>query len=234
MAIKGIKKVRYHCYYTGKFRGTAHNICNLRYKTPKEIQIAFHNGNTYDYYFIIKQLAKEFDDQFKCLGENTEKYITFSVPIKKKLDNGKTIKYKLKFIDSFRLTSTSLSSLVDNLSEIYKKECKGCQERRQIKSVCNFIGLKNNKLNFECKECKKIWFKPVNELIKKFPNIYQFYNGEINKFVLLLRKGIYPYEYMDSWERFDETLTENLFTANCISKTLLIKTTHTLKKCSKN
>ena len=97
MAIKGIKKVRYHCYYTGKFRGTAHNICNLRYKTPKEIQIAFHNGNTYDYYFIIKQLAKEFDDQFKCLGENTEKYITFLAPIKKKLDNGKTIKYKLKF-----------------------------------------------------------------------------------------------------------------------------------------
>ena len=47
--------------------------------------------------------------------------------------------------------------------------------------------------------------KPVNGLIKKFPNIHQFCNGDINKFVLLLRKGVYPYEYMDSWERFDET-----------------------------
>ena len=45
----------------------------------------------------------------------------------------------------------------------------------------------------------------VTELIKKFPSIYQFCNGDINKFVSLLRKGVYPYEYMDSWERFDET-----------------------------
>ena len=86
--------------------------------------------------------------------------------------------------------STSLSSLVDNLSEIYKKECKGCEERRKIKSVCNFIGLKNNKLNYECKECKKRWLKPANGLIKKFPNINQCYNGDINKFILLLRKGV--------------------------------------------
>ena len=46
---------------------------------------------------------------------------------------------------------------------------------------------------------------PINELIKKFSNIHQFCNGDINKFVLLLRKGVYPYEYMDSWKRFDET-----------------------------
>ena len=51
---------------------------------------------------------------------------------------------------------TSLSSLVDNLSEIYKKKCKGCEEKRKIKSICNFIGLKNNKLCYKCEECKKI------------------------------------------------------------------------------
>ena len=95
--------------------------------------------------------------------------------------------------------STSLSSLVDNLSEIYKKECKGCEEKRKIKSVCNFIGLENNKLNYKCKECKK------RSLIKKFPNVCQFCNEDIIKFVLLLRKGVYPYQCMDSWERFDET-----------------------------
>ena len=56
--------------------------------------------------------------------------------------------------------------------------------------------------------------KPVNELIKKFPAIYQFCNDDLNKFVLLLRKGVYPYEEMDSWERFDEStipLKENFY-----------------------
>ena len=51
----------------------------------------------------------------------------------------------------------------------------------------------------------KGWLKPVNRLIKKFPNIHQFCNKDINKFVLLLQKGVYPCEYMDIWERFDET-----------------------------
>ena len=70
-------KVRDHWHYTGKFRRAAHNICNLRYKVPKKIHIVFHNGSTYDYYFIIKQLAEYFKRRFECLGENTEKYITF-------------------------------------------------------------------------------------------------------------------------------------------------------------
>ena len=54
-------KVGDHCYCTGKFRGAAHSICKLRYKTSKEISIIFHNGSTYDYHFIINKLAKEFD-----------------------------------------------------------------------------------------------------------------------------------------------------------------------------
>ena len=145
-------------------------------------------------------MAEEFKGQFECSGENSEKYITFSVPIKKKLDNGKTITYKLKFIDSFRFTATSLSNLIDNLSEIYKKECKTCKERRKIKSECNFIGLKNNRLYCKCKECNKESFKLINGLISKFAIMHQFCNGDVNKFVLLLRKGVYPYEYMDNWE----------------------------------
>ena len=55
------QKVKNHCHYTGKYRGAAHNICNLRYKVPKEIAVVFHNGSTYDYHFIIKELAKEFE-----------------------------------------------------------------------------------------------------------------------------------------------------------------------------
>ena len=84
-------KFRDHCHFTRKFRAAAHSICNLRHKTPKEIPTVFHNGSIYDYHFIINQLAKEFKGRLWCLGENTEKYITFSVPISKELDNGKTI-----------------------------------------------------------------------------------------------------------------------------------------------
>ena len=77
------------------------------------------------------------------------------VQIKKKLDSGKTITYKLKFINSFRFISSKLSDLTDNLSEIYDEECRGCKERKKIKSVCNFTGLKNNKLRCKCNECEK-------------------------------------------------------------------------------
>ena len=205
MKFKLYKKVRDHCHYTGKFRGAAHSICNLNYKVPQEIPVKIHNGSKYDYHFIIRELAEEFKGQFECLGENTEKYITFSVPIKKEHDNDKTITYKIKFIDSCRFMQSKLSDLVDNLSEINNKDCKTCMERKNIKSECEFIGFKNNRLNYRCKECNGISTKSINELAEKFPNTYQFCNGDLNKFVLLLRKGVYPYECMDSWERFNET-----------------------------
>ena len=193
-------KVRDDCHYTRKFRGAAHSTYNLRYKTPKEIPIVFHNGSTYDYHFIINKLAKEFDGQLECLGENTEKYITFSVPISKELDNGKTITYKLNFIDSFRFMSISLSSLVDNLSEaLHTDKCKDC------KSELDFMSIKNNQLIFQGLECKKNYKKDYKELIKRFANTYEFCNGNTKKFILLLRKGFYPYEYMDTCKIFNET-----------------------------
>ena len=71
------RRVRGHCHYTGKYRGSAYNICNLKHEALKEILIVFHNGYTYDYHFIIKELAKEIDGQFECLGENTEKIYYF-------------------------------------------------------------------------------------------------------------------------------------------------------------
>ena len=80
-------KVRDHCQYTGEYRGAAHSICNLKYSLRKEIPIVFHNGPNYDYHFIIKELAEEFEENFNCLGKNTEKYINFLVPIVKELKN---------------------------------------------------------------------------------------------------------------------------------------------------
>ena len=121
-------KVKDHCHYTGKYRAAAHNICNLRYKVPKEIPVVFHNGGQYDYHFIVKELAEEFKGKFECFCENTEKYITFSVLIKKEIDDGKSIIYKIKFIDSFRFMLSSLSNLVDNLSEgLHSDRCTDCK-----------------------------------------------------------------------------------------------------------
>ena len=77
-------------------------------------------------------------------------------------------------------------------------------ERNNIISECKYIGLKNNRLNYKCKKCNDKSYKSINGLIENFPNIYPFCNKDLNKFTLLLRKGVYPYEYMDSWERFNE------------------------------
>ena len=88
------KKVRDHCHFTAKCRGAAHSICNLKQKVSQEIPVKIHNGSKYDYHFIIKELAEDFrGEKFECLGENTEKYINVSVPIKKERDNdhGETI-----------------------------------------------------------------------------------------------------------------------------------------------
>ena len=175
----------------------------MRYKIPKEIPAVFHNGSTYDYHFIIKELAKEFEGNFECLGENTEKYITFSVPIKKKIDNKDLeITYKIKFIDSYRFMSSSLSKLVDNLSE-------GIHNINALIVNLMLIILKfkkNEKLLLKCFNCNVYYKKKLNkDLMNKFKNTYGFCNSDLNKFILLLRKGVYPYEYMDSWEKFNET-----------------------------
>ena len=100
---------------------------------PKKLPIIFHNGSNYDYHFIIKELAEECRKLFPCLGENTKKYITFTVPIEKEVTridkNGeeitKNLSYISQFIDSARFMSSSLSSLVNNLSEeIERIKCK--------------------------------------------------------------------------------------------------------------
>ena len=151
-------KVKNYCHYTGKYRGAAHNICNLRCKTPKEIPAIFHDGSTYDYHLIIKELVKEFEGQFECLGENTEKYITFSVPIKKQFDNGKTITYKIKFIDSYRFMSSSLSSLVDNLSNgLHSEKCADC------KSHLDYVSIKDDKLILDALCVRRIMRKNLTK-----------------------------------------------------------------------
>ena len=77
-------------------------------------------------------------------------------------------------------------------------------ERKKIKSECEFIGFKNYRLIYTCKKCKTRCTKSKDGLIKKLSRMYKFCNGHLNKFVLLFKKGVYPYEYMDSSERPDK------------------------------
>ena len=124
----------------------------------------FHNGCTYDYHFIIKELAEEFQGEFECLGENTEKYITFSVPIKKEIKKKirmaiirlQKISCKIKFIDSFRFMSSSLSNLADNLSEgLHSDKCTNC------KSCLDYMPTKDEQLIFRCFRLKRIMKKTL-------------------------------------------------------------------------
>ena len=65
--------------------GAPHSIGNLKYRLPKKNPIVFHKGSNYNYHFITKELAEKFRKQFSCIQENTEKYITFTVPVKKEI-----------------------------------------------------------------------------------------------------------------------------------------------------
>ena len=96
--------------------------------------------------------------------------------------------------------STSLSKLVKYLSgKLHNDKCTDC------KSKLDYMLFKDNQLIFRCFECKKNYQKDFDiDLINRFANTGRFFNEDINKFILLLRKGVYPYEYMDSWERFNE------------------------------
>ena len=151
------KKVRDHCHFTGKFRGAAHNICNLQFKKPKFTPVIFHNLSGYDVHLFVKNLGKT-DGDIKCIPNNEEKYISFSKDIivgeyENKKGEKVKIKNEIRFLDSFKFMASSLESLVGNL------------------------GLE------KLKETKK-------EL------------GE--KAELLSRKGIYPYDYMNSIKKFSE------------------------------
>ena len=153
-------KVQDHCHYTGRYRGAAHNNCNLKYSKPNNVSVFFHNLSGYDSHFIIKKLKTSNEkERINCIPNNEEKYISFTKTIttgEYKGKDGKT-KYKtfnIVFKDSYKFMSSSIDELVKN------------SPRDDFKNVNKF-------------------FEPaIAELAKQ--------------------KGFYPYEYMDSIEKFKE------------------------------
>ena len=126
---KTVRKVRDYCHYIGEYRGF-NSICKLKSSVPKKISVIFHNGSNYNYYVII---IEEFKKQFTCLGESTEKYITFTVPVEKEVTRIDKMENKLQklYLTYYNLLivqdfmKSSLSSLVNNHSEgTHKITCK--------------------------------------------------------------------------------------------------------------
>ena len=113
-------KVRDHCHFTGKYRGAAHNSCNLQCRKPMILPVIFHNLQGYDAHLFIKQLAC-LPGELNCIPSTEEKYISFSKKIKvdeyRSRRNGETIPlyFEIRFIDSFKFLQTSLANLVSNL-----------------------------------------------------------------------------------------------------------------------
>ena len=158
----GNDRVRDHCHYTGRYRGPAHNSCNLKYRKPKSISVFFHNLSGYDSHLFIKKIGCSINEKenIKCIPNNEEKYITFTKTIitgqyTNKKREVKDKSFDIVFKDSLKFMSSSLGALVNNLP----------------------------------KDAFKILLK--------------YFTPEQAE--ILKQKGFYPYEYMDSIEKFNDT-----------------------------
>ena len=151
--------MRDHCHLSGKFRGAAHEVCNLKYKIPKFFPVAFHNLSGYNSHLFIKTLGNSKGD-ISCIPNNEENYISFTKQVivdKFVNEEGKDVNVvrELRFIDSLRFMAASLDKLSSNLK------------------------------------------------IDQVVNLKKYYNG--NQLILLLRKSVYPYDYVDCLKKWDET-----------------------------
>ena len=141
-------------------------------------------------------MTEEFEGEFECLEK---KNITFSVPLKKENDNDKIITYRLKFIDSYRfMPNFYYPILLITYPEFIIKNVRNTWKEKKVDWIVNLSDLKIADCIINANNANN---KLTNESIKNCPTLYKFCHGDLNKYFLLLRKGIYPYEYIDSQKR---------------------------------
>ena len=157
----GNDRVRDLCHYTGRYRGPAHNKCNLKYRKPKSISVFFHNLSGYDSHLFINKIGSSDEtENINCIPINEEKYLTFTKTVRtgqytNKKGEIKNKTFNIVFKDSLKFMSSSLGALVNNLPK------------------------------------------------DAFINLNKYYTSEEAE--LIKQKGFYPYEYMDSEEKFKDT-----------------------------
>ena len=130
-------RVRDHCHFTGRYRGAACNICNLKYRKPNNISVFFHNLSGYDSHLFIKKLNNTMG-AIDCIPNNEENYISFSKTIKtgeykNKKGETKDKNFKIIFKDSLKFLNSALDILVNNLSEDDFKNLKKYFTPEQVK-----------------------------------------------------------------------------------------------------
>ena len=197
-------KVRDHCHYTSKYRGPAHRNCNLRCKILSHIPIILQNLSGYDAHLFIQELGKK-TNKTGVITENKEKYISFTANavVDEYQEKGKTKekKVQLRFIDSFKFIARSLDSLTNDLVGVSGMACNLCGESCEITNID-----RDYVAHGKCKNCYSGYSK---HQLNKYVIFHDFDNLRVGhddkQFRLLLRKGVYPYEYMTSWEKFKET-----------------------------
>ena len=136
----GKGRVRDHCYLTGKFRGAAHEVCNLKYRVPKFFPVVFHNLSGYDSHLFIKTLGNSEGD-ISCIPNHEENYISFRKQVivdKFVNEEGKEVdvKRELRFIDSLRFIASSLDKLSSNLKIDQFVNLKKYYSGNQLSRLC--------------------------------------------------------------------------------------------------
>ena len=162
--VEKYRKVRDHCHFTGKYRGCAHNVCNLNFCNRYfKIPVFFHNMKNYDGHLIIQNADKlSNNNKIGVIAQNSEKFINISFE-------------SLSVKDTFGFLTASLDKLVsmskyDNTDEEDKSK---------------WLLREDWKDNFR--------FSSKNDLIKSEKCLD-----------LLTDKGVYPYDYMNSFDKFDD------------------------------
>ena len=206
------KRVRDHCHITGQYRGSAHQDCNLKLRiNPAEIKVpvVFHNLRGYDSHFIMQEIGeivknhtytnkdgKKCQMNINAIPNNMEKYMAFMLG------------HHLTFIDSFQFMGSSLENLVKNITKCGK--CDTCKPGKCIKRHVNNKGkIIQHKTSFPCGKCinceniNKVCITPNYDNLKYTKKAFQK-----DKLNLVSQKGVYPYDFMDSFDKFNEKLPQ--------------------------